>query len=51
LEADEIVTLVDSLESDDLDALLDYERSNHGRPRVVSAIEGARARREAGKRS
>jgi UDP-glucose 4-epimerase len=50
LEADEIVTLVDSLESPDLDALLDYERANHARPRVVSAIEGARARREAGKR-
>jgi hypothetical protein len=49
LEADEIVTLVDSLESDDLAALLEYERANLGRPRVVSAIEGARARREAGK--
>jgi UDP-glucose 4-epimerase len=49
LEADEIVTLIDSLESADLDALLEYERANHGRPRVVSAIEGARARREAGK--
>jgi UDP-glucose 4-epimerase len=48
LDADEIVTLVDSLESDDLDALLEYERANRGRPRVVSAIEGARARREAG---
>jgi hypothetical protein len=50
LDADEIVTLVDSLESDDLDALLEYERANSARPRVVSAIEGARARREAGKR-
>jgi UDP-glucose 4-epimerase len=50
LEADEIVTLVDSLESADLEALLEYERANRGRPRVVSAIEGARARREAGKR-
>jgi hypothetical protein len=49
LEADEIVTLVDSLESDDLAALLEYERANRSRPRVVSAIEGARARREAGK--
>ena len=45
LEADEIVTLIDSLESADLDALLDYERANRARPRVVSAIEGARARR------
>jgi hypothetical protein len=48
LEADEIVTLVDSLESADLEALLEYERSGRGRPRVVSAIEGARARRGAG---
>jgi hypothetical protein len=45
LDADEIVTLVGSLEGPDLDALLDYERDNRGRPRVVSAIEGARARR------
>jgi UDP-glucose 4-epimerase len=51
LEADEIVTLVDSLESADLEALLEYERSGRGRPRVVSAIEGARARRGAGKRT
>jgi UDP-glucose 4-epimerase len=50
LEADEIVTLVGSLEAADLDALLDYERANHARPRVVSAIEGARARRGAGER-
>jgi hypothetical protein len=49
LDADEIVTLVDSLETADLEALLDYERANRGRPRVVSAIEGARARREPGK--
>jgi UDP-glucose 4-epimerase len=50
LDADEIVTLVDSMESADLDALLDYERANRARPRVVSAIEGARVRRdEAGK--
>jgi hypothetical protein len=50
LDADEIVTLVDSLEAADLDALLEYERANRSRPRVVSAIEGARARREAGRR-
>jgi hypothetical protein len=48
LDADEIVTLLDSLEDAGLDALLDYERANRGRPRVVSAIEGTRARREAG---
>jgi UDP-glucose 4-epimerase len=52
LDADEIVTLVDSMETADLDALLDYERANRARPRVVSAIEGARVRRdEAGKRT
>ncbi|HEY0480539.1 MAG TPA: hypothetical protein VGD37_23645, partial [Kofleriaceae bacterium] len=48
LKADEIVTLIDSLEPGDLDALLEYERANRSRPRVVSAIEGARARRESG---
>jgi hypothetical protein len=47
LEADEIVTLLGSLEDDDLDALLAYERANLARPRVTSAIEGARARRQA----
>ena len=45
LDADEIVTLLDSLEDADLAALLDYERANRARPRVVSAIEGVRARR------
>jgi UDP-glucose 4-epimerase len=46
LKAAEIVTLIDSLEHDDLEALLEYERANRARPRVVSAIEGVRARRE-----
>jgi hypothetical protein len=46
LGADEIVSLIDSLEPGDLDALLEYEQANQGRPRIVSAIEGARARRE-----
>jgi UDP-glucose 4-epimerase len=50
LGADEIVTLLDSLEESDLSALLEYEKTNLRRPRVVSAIEGARARREAGQR-
>jgi UDP-glucose 4-epimerase len=50
LEADEIVTLLESLEAADLDALLEYERANRSRPRVVSAIEGVRARREAEQR-
>jgi hypothetical protein len=47
LEADEIVTLLDSLEDEDLAALLEYEQANRARPRVTSAIEGTRARREA----
>jgi UDP-glucose 4-epimerase len=50
LAADEIVGLVDSLEGDDLGALLDYERAHESRPRVVSAIEGVLARRRTGQR-
>jgi UDP-glucose 4-epimerase len=46
LDADEIVSLLGSLEHDDLAALLEYERANRARPRVVSAIEGVLARRE-----
>jgi UDP-glucose 4-epimerase len=45
LGADEIVSLIDSLEPGALDALLEYEQANQGRPRIVSAIENARARR------
>jgi hypothetical protein len=48
LEADEIVTLVNSLEPDDLDSLLEYERAHEARPRVLSAIEGVVARRRTG---
>jgi hypothetical protein len=51
LRADEIVTLLDSLEDSDLKALLDYEQANRRRVRVVAAIERARARREAGQRT
>jgi pyruvate/2-oxoglutarate dehydrogenase complex dihydrolipoamide acyltransferase (E2) component len=50
LDADEIVKVLDSLEDADLSALLAYEQANRRRPGVVSAIEGARARREAGQR-
>jgi hypothetical protein len=50
LAADEIVTLLDSLEDGDLAALLEYEQANRGRRRIVSAIERTRARREAGQR-
>jgi UDP-glucose 4-epimerase len=51
LRADEIVTLLDSLEDSDLKALLEYEQANRRRARVVSSIERARARRAAGQRS
>jgi hypothetical protein len=51
LDADEIVSLIGSLEDRHLDALLEYERANRSRPRIVSAIEGARARRESGQPS
>ncbi len=50
LEAGEILSLIDSLEDGDLGALLEYELSGLGRPRVVAAIEAARARRGAGER-
>jgi hypothetical protein len=50
LEADEIVGLVDSLENDDLAALLDYERAHLARARVISALEGVLARRRTGDR-
>jgi UDP-glucose 4-epimerase len=45
LDADEIINLITSLDPPDLDALLEYERANQARPRIVSAIEGVRARR------
>jgi UDP-glucose 4-epimerase len=50
LEADEVVTLVDSLEADDLAALLHYEHSHLARPQVLTAIEGVLARRRTGQR-
>ena len=51
LEAEEIAGLVNSLEIEDLESLLEYERSNLIRPAVVSAIEGVLARRRTGPRS
>jgi UDP-glucose 4-epimerase len=51
LDPDEIVGLVDSLEEEDLGALLEYERAHLVRPRVISAIEGVLARRRTGQRS
>ena len=50
LEADEVVGLVDSLESDDLASLLEYERAHLARPRVISALEGVLIRRRTGDR-
>ena len=51
LDPDEIVGLLESLEKDDLSALLEYERRHAGRDRVVGAIEGLLARRGAGRES
>jgi UDP-glucose 4-epimerase len=50
LEPEEIVGMLDSLEDEDLGALRAYERSVHGRPRVMSAIEAVLARRDAARR-
>jgi hypothetical protein len=46
LESGEIVTLLDSLETADLLALRDHERSRQGRPRVLAAIDSVLVRRE-----
>jgi UDP-glucose 4-epimerase len=45
LEAEEIISLLGSLEAADLDALLEYERGAQGRDSVVGAIEAVLARR------
>jgi UDP-glucose 4-epimerase len=45
LDADEIVSLVDSLEDGDLEALRKYETSADARPRVLAAIDAVVARR------
>jgi UDP-glucose 4-epimerase len=45
LDADEIVTLLDSLEDADLKVLRDYEKSSGARPRVLAAIDAVTARR------
>jgi hypothetical protein len=50
LEPDEIIGLVDSLEPPDLQALLDYERAQLARPRVISAIEGVLTRHRTSQR-
>jgi hypothetical protein len=51
LPADEIVSLVGSLESPDLSALLAYERSGRAREPVLEAIEASLARRRSGQPS
>ena len=46
LEPDEVVGLLDSLETTDLLALRDHERGGQSRPRVLAAIDGVLVRRE-----
>ena len=48
LGADEILTLLDSLEDADLQALRDYETDARARPRVVAGIDAVMARRTGG---
>jgi UDP-glucose 4-epimerase len=48
LEPDEIVSLLDSLEDPDLQALREYEATSGARPRVLAAIDAVVARRASG---
>jgi UDP-glucose 4-epimerase len=48
LEAEEVISLLGSLEASDLEALRDYERRTRGREHVTRAIEAVLARRAAG---
>ena len=48
LDAGEIVSLLDSLEDEDLLALREYERGATSRPRVLAAIDAVVARRTGG---
>jgi UDP-glucose 4-epimerase len=48
LQDDEIVSLLDSLEDSDLQALREYESGAHARPRVLAAIDAVVARRAGG---
>jgi UDP-glucose 4-epimerase len=50
LEAEEIISLLGSLEGSDLEALLDHERDTRARDAVVGAIEAVLARRAMGSR-
>jgi UDP-glucose 4-epimerase len=47
LDPDEIVSLLASMDTEDLLALRDHERAAAARPRVLAAIDGLLARREA----
>jgi UDP-glucose 4-epimerase len=46
LEAEEVISLLGSLEGEDLVALREYEASSQGRDSVLRAIDGVLARRE-----
>jgi hypothetical protein len=50
LDAEEIVALIGSMESADLLALRDHERDARARPRILVAIDGVLASREAAHR-
>jgi UDP-glucose 4-epimerase len=50
LEAEEIISLLGSLEASDLEALLEYETGARGRAAVTSAIQAVLARRATGSR-
>jgi len=47
LDPEDVVSLIHSLESSDLLALRDHERAERARPRVLAAIDGELAQREA----
>jgi UDP-glucose 4-epimerase len=50
LEPEEVVSLLGSMDSDDLLALRDHERRAGARPLILAAIDGLLARREAAER-
>ncbi|MFL5780333.1 MAG: NAD-dependent epimerase/dehydratase family protein [Thermoleophilaceae bacterium] len=50
LEPEEVVSLLGSMDTDGLLALRDHERSAGARPRILAAIDGVLARREAAQR-
>ena len=51
LDPEDVVSLIHSLESSDLLALRDHERSELARPRVLAAIDGELAQRESARSS